>query len=159
MRIALVILLVLGACSKPAPTAEPTALYVPQLLTEPPTPITEPRTPTVYETPLFGTATWFDAERHNQTTWYTRKGITLYGAAGPGLRALVPHRWKQNYGVRITFLATGVSVDVRVVDWCSCNGTKRLGDERLIDLAPAVWHAAGYPLGYGVAKIRLDVLP
>ena len=152
MRIALVILLVLGACSKPAPTAEPTALYVPQLLTE-------PRTPTLYETPLFGTATWFDAERGNQTTWYTRKGITLYGAAGPGLRALVPDRWKQNYGVAITFLATGVTVNVRVVDWCSCTGTKRRGDERLIDLAPAVWRAAGYPLGYGVADIMLMVQP
>ena len=152
MKIAVALAFAISALSNPAPTAEPPAPYVPQLLTE-------PHTPTVYETPLFGTATWFDAERGNQTTWYTRKGITLYGAAGPGLRALVPDRYKQNYGVRITFLATGISVDVRVVDWCSCNGTRRRGDERLIDLAPAVWHAAGYPLGYGVAKIRIDVLP
>jgi hypothetical protein len=152
IALALALLLAIGAWSNPAPTAEPPAPYVPQLLTE-------PRTPTLYETPLFGTATWFDAERGNQTTWYTRQGITLYGAAGPGLRALVPDRWKQNYGVRITFLATGVTVDVRVVDWCSCNGTARRGDERLIDLAPAVWRAAGYPLGYGVADIMLMVQP
>jgi len=152
MKIALAIALAIGAWSNPAPTGEPPAPYVPQLLTE-------PRTPTLYETPLFGTATWFDAERGNQTTWYSRQGITLYGAAGPGLRALVPDRWKQNYGVRITFLATGVTVDVRVVDWCSCNGTARRGDERLIDLAPAVWRAAGYPLGYGVADIMLMVQP
>jgi hypothetical protein len=152
MKIALAIALAIGAWSNPAPTGEPPAPYAPQLLTE-------PRTPTLYETLLFGTATWFDAERGNQTTWYTRQGITLYGAAGPGLRALVPDRWKQNYGVRITFLATGVTVDVRVVDWCSCNGTARRGDERLIDLAPAVWRAAGYPLGYGVADIMLMVQP
>lgn len=152
MKLALALAFALVPMANPAPTGEPSAPYVP-------VPITEPHTPTLYETPLFGTATWFDAERGNQTTWYTRQGITLYGAAGPGLRALVPDHYKQNYGVAVTFLATGVTVHVRVVDWCSCNGTKRKGDERLIDLAPAVWRAAGYPLGYGVAKILLMVEP
>lgn len=106
-----------------------------------------------------GIATWYDATRGGQTTWYTRAGVKHYGAAGPALRALVPHRYLNTYRVRLTSPLTGRSLIVSVVDFCSCDGrTDTVGDERLIDLAPAVWEKLGVNLGRGVMPVELEVL-
>ena len=111
------------------------------------------------EVSVIGLATWFDANRGGQSTWYTRKGIMNYGAAGPGLRAIVPHFYKQNYEVIVTNLATGISVKVNVVDWCSCWGhANNDDDDRLIDLAPSVFKSLGTPLGVGVMRIKITIV-
>ena len=113
----------------------------------------------VNEVSVIGLATWFDANRNGQTTWYTRKGIMNYGAAGPGLRAIVPHFYKQNYEIIVTNLATGISVKVNVVDWCSCWGHASTdSDDRLIDLAPSVFKRLGTPLSVGVMKIKITLV-
>ena len=106
-----------------------------------------------------GLATWYNANRNGQTTWYTRKGIKDYGAAGPGLRAIVPESYGQYYDVIVTNLATGISVTVHVVDWCSCWGyANNDEDNRLIDLAPRVFKKLGTPLGVGVMKIKITLV-
>lgn len=106
-----------------------------------------------------GPATWFNANRGGQTTWYTRKGIKDYGAAGPGLRAMVPERYGEYYDVVVTNLATGISVTVHVVDWCSCWGyASDPNDDRLIDLAPSVFKKLGTPLAVGVMKVKVTLV-
>lgn len=113
----------------------------------------------VADVSVIGLATWYNANRNGQTTWYTRKGIMNYGAAGPGLRAIVPHFYKQNYEIIVTNLATGISVNVNVVDWCSCWGRANNDkDDRLIDLAPSVFKSLGTPLGVGVMKIKITIV-
>ena len=57
--------------------------------------------------------------------------------------------------IAIRSLVTDKWVVVYIVDWCSCNGTSKRGDERLIDLAPAVWRELGVPLGRGVMPIEI----
>jgi hypothetical protein len=55
---------------------------------------------------------------------------------------------------------TGKRVKVWVVDWCGCYGRKNDAlDTRLVDLAPAVWHALGVDLGLGVMKVRITLTP
>ena len=116
--------------------------------------------PGVPEGYFVGTATWFDAERGNQTAWYTRAGITLYGAIGADVRAYKQHYWRTSWDVKITSLITGKSVIVHVVDECTCYGVRRNpNDQRLIDLSPATWAAVGVPLSRGVMPITLEVLP
>ena len=106
-----------------------------------------------------GLATWYDANRGGQTTWYTRKGIKDYGAAGPGLRAIVPEQYGKYYDVIVTSLATGISVKVHVVDWCSCWGHASTdSDNRLIDLAPSVFKRLGTPLHIGVMRIKIALV-
>ena len=113
----------------------------------------------VPEVSVTGLATWYNANRGGQSTWYTRKGIKDYGAAGPGLRAIVPERYGQYYDVIVTNLATGISVTVHVVDWCSCWGYASTdADDRLIDLAPSVFKRLGTPLGVGVMKIKITLV-
>ena len=107
-----------------------------------------------------GIATWFDAERGGQSTWYTRAGITNYGAAGPALRAARDFRFgMEPYQVEITVLKTGRTALVWVVDWCACHGTQGVDDERVIDLAPAVWDLLGVDLSRGVMAVNVEVLP
>ena len=109
---------------------------------------------------LNGSATWFDAARGPYSSWYTRAGIEHYGAAGPELRAIKQHYWRTSWPVMITSKLTGKSVVVHVVDECSCYGMRSdPNDDRLIDLAPAVWHALGVPLSRGVMQIELRVMP
>jgi hypothetical protein len=118
---------------------------------------------------LEGIATWYDATKNN--AWYTRKDggsaknqqggpYRFYGAAGPELR--LHHNFTyatKPYTVLITSVATGRSVLVWVVDWCSCNGRVKVdGDERLIDLAPEVWDALGVSKSRGIMKIKLALL-
>jgi hypothetical protein len=120
--------------------------------------INQPETPRAIV--LNGFATWFDAERGAQSSWYTRAGIKHYGAAGPELRAIKQHYWRTSWPVMITSKLTGKSVVVHVVDICTCYGVRsNPNDNRLIDLAPAVWQALGVPLSAGVMQIELRVMP
>jgi hypothetical protein len=108
---------------------------------------------------LSGKATHYDATRSGQSTWYTRAGYSFYGAAGPRLRALVPHHWRQEYEVIVTSKRTGRAVIVHVADYCEClGGDTNPANDRLIDLAPAVWDALGVPLYLGITPVTLQVL-
>jgi hypothetical protein len=151
MKIALVLALVLAPLTNPHPTTEPLARYDMGVLAD------QPAVPEGY---FVGTATWFDAERGNQTAWYTRAGMTLYGAIGADVRAYKQHYWRTSWDVKITSLLTGKSVIVHVVDECTCYGIRRdPNDQRLIDLSPQAWAVLGVPLSRGVMPITLEVLP
>jgi hypothetical protein len=105
---------------------------------------------------LNGIATWYDAARNGQSSWYTRAGIKLYGAAGPALRKLIPVKWKMKpKAVLIRSERTGKQTVVWIVDWCKCLAGG--GRERLIDLAPAVWHTLGIDLARGVTEVTITV--
>jgi len=105
---------------------------------------------------LRGIATWYDATRNGQSSWYTRAGIKFYGAAGPALRKLIPVKWRMKPApVLIRSQRTGKQVIVWIVDWCECLAGG--GRERLIDLAPAVWHALGIDLSRGVTEVTITV--
>ena len=109
---------------------------------------------------LKGKATHYDAERNGQSAWYTRDGIEFYGAAGPALRKIVKHEWRGSYQVLVTSRKTKRSVVVNVVDYCEClGGDKNARDDRLIDLAPAVWEALNVPLEVGVMQVSVEILP
>lgn len=109
---------------------------------------------------LEGKATHYDAERNGQSAWYTRDGIEFYGAAGPALREIVKHNWRGSYRVIVTSHKTKRSVLVNVVDYCEClGGDKDARNDRLIDLAPAVWNALDVPLGIGVMRVSVEILP
>jgi len=151
VRLGLALLLSLALLSIPAPTTDPVApRMVPVVADQPPAPVGV----------FAGTATWYDAARGTHSTWYTREGVEHYGAIGAAVRAYRQHYWRTSWEVRITSLLTGRSVVVQVVDECTCYGVRKVkGDERLIDLAPAVWQALGVPLGRGVMPIVLEVLP
>ena len=93
-----------------------------------------------------GLATWYNAARREHSSWYTRKGITLYAAAGPALRKF----YRKTYGrgtwrhawVTIKSVASGKSVTIRLLDWCGCHGKKHVpGDNRLVDLSLHAWRA------------------
>lgn len=134
--------------------ATPTPVIAPTI--PEPTPIiqTEPN-PTIR-----GRATWFDAERDGQSAWYTRDGLHMYGAAGPALRKIIRHKWGNRYRVIVTSKQTGIGVVVWVVDFCECRGgDDDKSNDRLIDLAPAVWDAMGVPLWKGVTGVTIEVLP
>lgn len=113
---------------------------------------------------LTGPATWFDATKNH--AWYTRankwgKRIKFYVAAGPALREYIPNKWLMKpVAIKITSLKTGKSVIAYVVDWCSCWGVvKNPNDDRVADLAPAIWNALGVRLGIGVTKIKIELAP
>jgi len=109
---------------------------------------------------LHGIATHYDAERNGTTAWYTRAGIELYGAAGPDLRREKAHEWRNKYRVIVSSKLTGRAVIVWIVDYCECRGgDKKPGNDRLADLAPAVWDALGVPLWRGVMPITIEILP
>ena len=151
MKIALALALIFTPLLNPQPTTEPLAQYAMGVVAD------QPAVPEGY---FVGTATWFDAERGNQTSWYTRAGITLYGAIGADVRAYKQHYWRTSWDVKITSLLTGKSVIVHVVDECTCYGIRRdLNDQRLIDLSPQAWAVLGVPLSRGVMPITLEVLP
>lgn len=109
-----------------------------------------------------GLATWFDAERGGQSSWYSRAGIELYVAAGPALRALFGrpngHFYRVNYPVRVCSTTTKICVRAQVVDWCSCLGRPGPKDNRLADLSPALFQALGAPLSRGVQSISITIL-
>lgn len=108
---------------------------------------------------IHGIATHFDAERRGLSAWYTREGIDFYGAAGPALRREREHRWRGRYRALVTSEATGRAVLVWIVDFCECRGgDKKPGNDRLVDLSPAVWHALGVPLSRGVTRVTVELL-
>ena len=117
--------------------------------------------PTPVATPLLsvaGKATWFDAQRDGQSTWYVREGYQFYAAAGPALRALKDFRWgKKPYRIIVENLKNGKAIVAWVVDWCQCRG--QTGNEKLVDLSKAAFVALGVPLGNGVQRVRVTVLP
>lgn len=118
--------------------------------------------PIIVATPtLHGIATHYDAERNGETTWYTRDGrFEFYGAAGPDLRKEVRHEWRNAYRVIVTSERTGRSLVVWIVDFCECRGgDNNPKNDRLVDLAPAVWDALGVPLHLGVTPVSIEVLP
>ena len=105
-----------------------------------------------------GKATWFDAQRDGQSTWYVREGYQFYAAAGPALRKIKDFRWgKKPYRIIVENLKNGRAIVAWVVDWCQCRG--QTGNEKLVDLSPAAFVALGVPLGNGVQKVRVTVLP
>ncbi len=105
-----------------------------------------------------GKATFFDAERDGQSTWYVREGYQFYAAAGPALRKIRDFRWgKKPYRVIVENLKNGKAIVAWVVDWCQCRG--QTNNEKLVDLSPAAFVALGVPLGNGVQKVRVTVLP
>lgn len=109
---------------------------------------------------LHGIATHYDAERNGETAWYTRAGIDFYGAAGPDLRKEVKHEWRNRYRVIVTSERTGRSLIVWIVDFCECRGgDKNPKNDRLVDLAPAVWDALGVPLHLGVTPVTIELVP
>ena len=151
MKIALGLALLFAPLSNPQPLSEPPPRYAMGVLAD------QPAVPEGY---FVGTATWFDAERGTQSTWYSRAGITLYGAIGADVRAYKQHYWRTSWDVRITSLLTGKSVIVHVVDECTCYGVRaNSDDQRLIDLSPQAWAVLGVPLSRGVMLITLQVLP
>ena len=132
----------------PSATVEPTQ-----------TPDESPSLPDKPKT-ITGTASWFDAERHGQSTWYSRKGIEWYAAAGPALRELLgdPDPYLEDYLVLITNVKTGRSAVVHVVDWCSCSKGNKF--EKIVDLAPSLWVAlSGKPLSIGIQTVTIQLLP
>jgi hypothetical protein len=109
---------------------------------------------------LHGIGTHYDAERGGQSAWYTRAGIELYGAAGPDLRKEKAHEWRNKYRVIVSSKQTGRAVVVWIVDFCECRGgDKNPANDRLVDLAPAVWDALGVPLSRGVTPVTIEILP
>ena len=148
-----VMIALLIACS-PQPTPVPSQVAAPSY-----GPVNDqPETPIAV---LTGIATWYDASKNN--AWYTRTTkegppIKLYAAAGPGLRKYTPNKWRMKpYHIIVKSVKTGRVVDVWIVDWCGCYGTTKSGDERLVDLAPAVWEALGVRLGLGIMKVEITV--
>ena len=117
--------------------------------------------PSPVATPLLsvkGKATWFDAQRDGQSTWYVREGYQFYAAAGPALRALKDFRWgKKPYRIIVENLKNGKAIVAWVVDWCQCRG--QTGNEKLVDLSPAAFTALGLGLNMGVQRVRVTVLP
>ena len=126
-----------------------------------PTPTVEPEQATIT-----GIATWYDATKNN--AWYTRsKGnfesnqrggpYAFYGAAGPELRKMKNFVYNNEpYQITVTSALTKRTVVVWVVDWCSCKGVKKdPKDDRIIDLAPAVWDALGVGLHRGIMKVEI----
>jgi len=122
--------------------------------------------PTAEPVILTGIATWYDATKNH--AWYTRKNggyesnqhggpYAFYGAAGPELRKMKNFVYNNEpYQITVTSALTKRTVVVWVVDWCSCNGVKsNPKDDRIIDLAPAVWDALGVGLHRGVMKVEI----
>ena len=117
--------------------------------------------PTSVATPILsvvGKATWYDATKND--AWYTRgdKPTLFYAAAGPALRALKDFKWgKKPYRIIVENLKNGKAIVAWVVDWCQCRG--QTGNEKLVDLSQAAFVALGVPLGNGVQRVRVTVLP
>lgn len=103
---------------------------------------------------IVGVASWFDAKRNGQSTWYSRAGVKYYAAAGPALRAVKNFRYGMNpYPIKITNLKTGLSVVALVVDWCECPAKNRI-----VDLAPALFKELGVDLSVGLQKVSIEVI-
>jgi rare lipoprotein A (peptidoglycan hydrolase) len=110
-----------------------------------------------------GIATWYDATKNY--AWFTKKPrpnaekyhqegapYPFYVAAGPELRALKPFKWGDKpYRISIYSYKTKKEIIGWVVDECMCR--------RLVDLSPSAFVALGIPLGVGIQKVRVTILP
>jgi len=110
-----------------------------------------------------GIATWYDATKNY--AWFTKKPranadkyhqegapYPFYVAAGPELRALKPFKWGDRpYRISIYNYKTKKEIIGWVVDECMCR--------RLVDLSPAAFVALGVPLGVGIQKVKVTILP
>jgi len=125
---------------------------------------------------VVGVASWYDASKNN--AWYTvetqwGKPVKFYAAAGPELRRFIEDFYETDIGgsgywqrlaekdkrprLRITSKKTGESVVVIVTDWCGCHGgSDGKQDDKIIDLAPAVFDALGVPLESGIMKVTIE---
>ena len=109
---------------------------------------------------VIGVATWYDATKNH--AWYTRKTalgdpVIFYGAAGPKLREALgdDNPYHEHYPVMITNPSTGITIEVIVVDWCSCSKGKEW--EKVIDLSPAAFKALGVSLPRGIQKVIITL--
>jgi len=109
-----------------------------------------------------GVVSWYDATRNN--AWYTRQTkwgapVAYYAAAGPAARKLIGDKnpYHEHYPVYVTNRKTGRTIKVIIVDWCQCSKGKR--SEKAIDLSPAAFQALGLPLGHGVMRVTITLLP
>jgi hypothetical protein len=88
--------------------------------------------------PPTGVASWYDATRQGQSSWYTRAGINFYGAVGSW-------RWGDNpYSILVCTRSQPTRcVIVTVVDYCGrCAQDLRrtwTKKSRAIDLSPAAF--------------------
>ena len=110
-----------------------------------------------------GIATWYDATKNY--AWFTKSPrpnaekyhqegapYPFYVAAGPELRALKPFKWGDKpYRISIYSYKTKKEIIGWVVDECMCR--------RLVDLSPAAFSALGIPLGVGIQKVKVTILP
>jgi rare lipoprotein A (peptidoglycan hydrolase) len=165
MKIALALALVFAPLTNPQPASAPLPPLPIVLADQPPVP------PTPKKIELSGVASWYDATNNN--AWYTRKtqwfkGTLNYAAAGPELRRMIEamkpgHRYWRKTPVlaKITNAKTGISLIVYITDTCGCySGTpKDRSDDKIIDLSPQVFQALGVPLGRGIQKVTVELLP
>lgn len=101
--------------------------------------------------PEVGVASWYDATRHGQSSWYTRQGITHYAAVGSwrwGDKPYTLRLCREDEPTRCT--------QVLVVDWCGrCAadlGRVWTSKSRVIDISPAAMVELA-PLSRGVVRV------
>jgi rare lipoprotein A (peptidoglycan hydrolase) len=169
IALALALALVFAPLTNPQPLGEPikpTPNYAMGVLADQPA---VPEAPKKIE--LSGVASWYDATKNH--AWYTRKtqwfkGTLNYAAAGQELRRMIEamkpgHRYWRKTPVlaKITNAKTGISLIVYITDTCGCySGTpKDRSDDKIIDLSPQVFQALGVPLGRGIQKVTVELLP
>ena len=121
-----------------------------------PTPTVEPEQATITGIATKNNA-WYTRSKGNFESNQRGGPYAFYGAAGPELRKMKNFAYnKKPYQITVTSALTKRTVVVWVVDWCSCKGVKKdHKDDRIIDLAPAVWDALGVGLHRGVMKVEI----
>lgn len=140
------------ATLRPTPTA--TAILAPRTPFPTRAPIQQPRQTAVAEPKeprLAGIASWYcragRSACHRQ--YPDTAGFDAYAAAGPALRSALGD-WR---GQTVTVTASGVSVRVRLVDWCQCGKGTR--GERLIDLYADPFSRLA-PLSAGLVRVTVS---
>ena len=103
-----------------------------------------------------GVASWYNAERNGQSTWYSRAGIINYAA-------VAGWRWGQKpYMLRVCRQDDKTKcVVVTVVDWCGrCNKDARrvwTKNSRILDLSPAAFTKLA-ALGAGLVRVTIHAI-
>jgi rare lipoprotein A (peptidoglycan hydrolase) len=103
-----------------------------------------------------GVASWYDATRNGQSSWYSRAGIINYAASAGW-------RWGQKpYMLRVCRVDNkSRCVIVTVVDWCGrCQkdaGRKWNRNSRILDLSPAAFTKLEI-LGRGLVRVSIQAI-
>jgi len=103
-----------------------------------------------------GVASWYDATRNGQSSWYSRAGILNYAA-------IAGWRWGDKpYMLRVCRQDDKTRcVIVTVVDWCGrCNkdaGGKWNRNSRILDLSPAAFTKLE-SLGRGLVRVSIQAI-